>query len=452
MDANKLKAPNTFIIIGGILLLVAIATWILPAGSFDRQEFENRQVVVPGTYQTLEAQPQGLASVLMAPMRGFVAAADIIAFVLLVGGAFGVLQKTGAIDAGIAALVRKTRGSRKLSMAMIPIIMFVFSFFGALFGMSEEVIPFVLVFVPLSLSLGYDSIVGVAMPFVGAGFAGAFLNPFTVGVAQAIAQLPPGSGFGYRVVCWCVITTTAVAFVMWYAHRIHREPQRSPVYELDVIKRQSLHLDSKADLRMTSQHIQVLVVGVLGYGWYIEEIAGLFLGAGIAAGVAGRMRFAAIVDGLVDGARSLLSTALIIAVARAILVVAERGRIIDTCLNALASLINGLPGFVCAQIMFFVQSLLNFFVPSGSGQAALTMPVMAPLGDLVGVSRQTAVLAYQFGDGFSNLIIPTSAVCMGVLALGGVPWEKWARWILPLQIMFVLLGMLLLIPPFLMGW
>ena len=194
------------------------------------------------------------------------------------------------------------------------------------------------------------------------------------------------------------------------------------------------------------------MAGVLKLGWYIEEISAVFLATGLACGLVGRLGRNDAVDAFLSGSTALLSTALIIALARSILVIAEQGKIIDTFLHGFSSILDHLPAVVCAQIMFLVQTVLNFFVPSGSGQAALTMPIMAPLGDLVGVSRQTAVLAFQFGDGFSNLIIPTSAVCMGVLALGGIPWEKWARWVLPLQLFFVLTGMVLLIPPFFMGW
>lgn len=469
MPADKLKkrkgAPNTFVIMSSILVLVAVLTWVIPAGSYDRETRENREVVVAGTFHEVEPNPQNVMDVLTAPIDGFVAAALIIGFVLIVGGAFGILQKTGAVDAGIGAVVDLNRRSRRAELLTIPVIMLLFSFGGATFGMSEEIIPFIGILVPLALSLGYDSMVGVAIPFLGAGagFAGAFLNPFTVGVAQGIAELPPSSGMGYRIVCWFLITFVAIFFTMRYGARVRRDPTISPVYDLDLKKKKSLsdHKDQTGHA-MTRAHtlilclflvaLAALVVGVKFFGWYIAEICALFLALGLLAGAIGGLTVNTMTEGFIDGAKDLLGTAFIIGLARGILVVATDGRIIDTVLKGLSSTISGFHPIVSSQVMFVIQSLLNFFVPSGSGQAALTMPVMAPLSDLLGVSRQTAVLAFQFGDGFSNMIIPTSAVCMGVLAMAKIPWEKWARWVLPLQVIFLVLGFLLLIPPFFLQW
>jgi len=346
--------------------------------------------------------------------------------------------------------------------------MIIFSLAGATFGMSEETIPFVLVFIPLALALGYDSIVGAAIPFVGAGagFAGAFLNPFTVQIAQGLSEVELISGWEYRTFCWLVLTTIAIAFVMRYATRIKKDPSLSPVFELDQKKRaraldqgdQALAVDSKMSTRnfgvlaVFTLSMVALVVGVTQYGWYIKEIAALFLLMGIVMGVVGGLNADGITSGFVDGAKDLLGTALIIALAKGIIVIASEGRIIDTMLHSLASLVGDMHPIFASQTMFGVQTVINFFVPSGSGQAALTMPIMAPLADLLGVSRQTAILAYQMGDGFSNLIIPTSAILMGVLALAEVPWETWAKWIIPLQLVFILAGLLLLIPPFYMAW
>ncbi|UCD38715.1 MAG: putative basic amino acid antiporter YfcC, partial [Fidelibacterota bacterium] len=343
--------------------------------------------------------------------------------------------------------------------------MLLFSLGGAVFGMSEETIPFVLIFVPLAMRLGYDSITGVAIPFVGAGagFAGAFLNPFTVGVAQGIAEVPLFSGLSYRFVCWLVVTAAAIAYVMIYAAKVKAAPEKSPTHAEDEEKRSSLEAgqsdefsgmtrQDKAVLLTFAAGMVVLVYGVLRHGWYIEEIAAVFLVTGLAVGIVGRLPAGIITESFLGGAKDLVGTALIIALARAILVVARDGHIVATILHSLSSVVEGFHPIISSQLMFGVQTVLNFFVPSGSGQAALTMPIMAPLSDLVGVTRQTAVLAFQFGDGFSNLIIPTSAVTMGVLTLGGIPWERWARWILPLEGIYLVIGCLLLIPPYLLGW
>jgi uncharacterized ion transporter superfamily protein YfcC len=331
--------------------------------------------------------------------------------------------------------------------------------------MSEEVIPFILIFVPLALTLGYDTITGVAIPFVaaGAGFAGAFLNPFTVGIAQNIAGLPLFSGMIYRFIVWLITTTVAISFVMFYAKKIKKNPEKSVTYKKDIEKKKNIDLSKvhkfdglsvrhKVVLFVFLAGLAVLIFGVLNYGWFIEELAAVFLITGIAVGIAGKLSAGEITDSFIKGAKDLIGTALIIGLARGILILSRNGKIIDTILFEMSAPISSLNPVISSQAMFMVQTFINFFVPSGSGQAVLTMPIMSPLSDLVGVSRQTAVLAFQMGDGFSNMIIPTSAVTIGVLTLADVPWEKWAKWILPLEVIFLLLGLLLLIPPNLIGW
>lgn len=475
MNMTWLKVPDTTLIIFSIIVIAALMTWFVPAGEFERKTIEvegvgTREVVVEGSFRYVEREEAGtlnrlvdtLAIILLAPYLGFTdpGAAGIIAFVLFVGGAFTVLQRTGAVEAGLRRLVEVAQQSRVVELLIVPLFMLLFSLAGASFGMAEEAIPFVLIFTPLALALGYDSVVGVAIPFVGAGagFAGAFLNPFTVGVAQGIAGLPPFSGIAYRMTVWIVVTSVAIGFVTWYAHRVKQNPAKSPMCELDKKKRaEGIALAEEEPAVLTRRHlatlgvffagIVLLIVGVTQYGWYIPEIAALFIGLGIAFGAVSGLTPSGISSGFVEGARDLVETAIIIGLARGILVVMQEGQIIDTILFALSSALQGAGKVAAAQGMFAVQTVINFFVPSGSGQAALTMPLMAPLADLSGLSRQTAVLAYQLGDGFTNLIIPTSAILMGSLSLAGIPWTKWARWILPLQIILMILGLLLLVPP-----
>ena len=464
-EVTKKRSPDTFVILFAILIVIAGLTWIIPGGNFETQQVDGRNMVIPGTFHEIDNDPQGLGAILMAPIRGFVDASLIIGFVLLVGGVFGILQRTGAINAGISTLARAHERSPLVRALLIPIFMTIFSLAGAVFGLSEEIIPFIIIFIPLALKIGYDSIVGVAIPFVGAGvgFAGAFLNPFTVGIAQGIAEVPLFSGLGYRFLLWSIVTTIAILFVSRYANRIKKDPTQSLTFSDDVIKR-SKYLDETSSIEATllPEHkrallmfvlgLLVLVWGVLFQQWYIEEIAGLFLITGILVGLVGKLRTRQITRSFSEGAKDLVMTALIIGLARGILIIASDGQIIDTMLNALASQITQLHPIVSAQFMFITQSVINFFVPSGSGQAALTMPVMAPLADLVGVSRQTAVLAYQMGDGFGNMIIPTSAVTMGVLTLADIPWERWAKWLLPLELIFLVIGFIFLVPPHFWGW
>ena len=334
--------------------------------------------------------------------------------------------------------------------------MTLFSVAGAVFGMAESGMPFVLIFIPLALSLGYDSITGTSIPFLGAaaGFAGAIFNPFTVGIAQSIAELKLYSGLEFRVVVWLLSTVSMTAFVMWHAARVRRDPKLSPVFEQDQILRAALHIDERAPASFEARHKQVLILfsaamlfliyGVLAFGWFINEIAALFLGVGIACGVVGRLTAGQLTESFKKGAQGMVGVALIIGCARAILVIANDGKILDTMLHAMSGLIAGVHPVVAAQAMFVTQCVINFFVHSGSGQAALTMPIMAPLADAVGITRQTAVLAFQFGEGWINPILPTSGVTMGVLGMAHISWEKWSRWMLPLQIYFVLLAMALL--------
>ena len=466
--AKAFKTPDTTLLIFSMVVIAAIMTWFVPSGSFDKYTMEvegvgTREVVVPGSFRYLEEQhPQGIGAVLTAPVYGFLDAADIIVFVLIVGGAFSVFTATGAVDAVMKRVVIGAGRSKTFEFFIIPLLMIFFSLGGASFGMAEEVIPMILIFVPLSIALGYDSIVGVAIPLVGsgAGFASAPLNPFTVGIAQGIAEIPIFSGLEFRWVVWTITTTVAIAFVMIYAHRIKKDPTRSPVHEIDAMREEAHLQESLAPL--TTRHrlvlvafligIVTLVVGVLKWGWYINEIAGLFLAIGIVVGILGGLKATEISQGFMAGARDLLATAMIIGLARGILVIMRDGQIIDTVLNGLATSIEGASPTVTAQLMFFVQTAINFFIPSGSGQAALTMPIMAPLADLVGVTRQTAVLAYQLGDGFTNLIIPTNPVLMGALAVANVPWQKWARWVVGLQVVFFALGLVVLAVAVGIGW
>jgi uncharacterized ion transporter superfamily protein YfcC len=331
--------------------------------------------------------------------------------------------------------------------------------------MCEETMPFVLIFIPLALSLGYDRITGVAIPFVGAaaGFAGAFFNPFTVGIAQGIAGLPLYSGLVYRLVVWAVGTAIAIVVVMRYAARVRRDPRRSPVFEEDLELRKTLDLDLAGSNRtlVTGIHkavlvlflvcMAVLVVGILKYKWYIQEIAGLFLALGILSGIIGRVKSDDMAKAFIEGAKDMVNTALIIGCARALLVVATDGRIMDTLLYAMARAISRLHPVFSAQMMFVGQCVINFFVHSGTAQAALTMPIMAPLGDLVGITRQTSVFAFQLAE-YINPILPTSGVTMGILGLARLRWEKWARWFLPLLVIWFLFGLLALVPAVLLRW
>lgn len=450
------RSFNTLVMILAVVVAVAVATWIVPGGEYQREVKDGRTVLVPGSYMPVESQQQGIGAVLVAPVKGFVQAAQIIAFLFVIGGAFSIVQQTGAITVSIQRLAVTVAQNERLRWWFIPVTMTMFSVGGSIFGMCEETLPFVVIFIPLAMSLGYDSLVGLAIPFLGAaaGFAGSTFNPFTIGIAQSIAEIPMYSGLGFRVVIWVISTVSMIVFVMRYGNRIRRNPALSPVHDIDR-QRERLRpiADSPAHV-MSHRHklvlatfaaaIIVLVLGILVFGWYINEIGGLFLALGIVSGLVGGLTLTEMTDAFKDGAKDMVGVALIIGCARAILVVAQDGKVLDAMLYSLASGITHFHPIVAAQLMFVTQGIINFFVHSGSGQAALTMPAMAPLADIVGLTRQTAVLAFQFGEGWINPILPTSGVTMGVLGLAGIPWDRWFRWMLPAQLYFFVLALLLL--------
>ncbi len=453
--------PHTLVIVAALIGLVLLLSWFVPSGEFQRVEKilpdgGHLKVPVAGTFHQLPKVHLGLQTLFLAPIKGFLDGAGLIAFLLIIGGSFGVFQETGAVEQGIKRLTVHVRRHPLLEMLFIPVLMTVFSLAGAVFGMAEELIPLVMIFVALSRALGYDSIVGLAIPFLGAaaGFACAFFNPFTVGVAQGIAGVPIYSGLGYRVAAWVVATSVVVAYVMIYAAKVKRNPELSPVRGLDLARES--HTGSNSGDDWNTSHILallaflggllLLVYGVLKFHWYLEPIAALFLGMGILIGLLSRMGPSTIAKHFVTGAKDMVGVVFIVACARALLVIANDAKIMDTLLLYGSTAIQLLPKVMTAQVMFLVQCVINFFIHSGTSQAALTMPVMAPLADLVGITRQTCVYSFALSE-LINPILPTSAVTMGVLGASKIPWEIWARWFLPLMLILVVLAFLLLVPP-----
>ena len=461
VSSTGLKMPHTLVIVGALIVLVLILSWIVPSGEFQRIEKVlpdggRLKVPVDGTFQRLPKTYLGLQTLFLAPIKGFLDGAGLISFLLIIGGSFAIFQETGAVEQGIKRLMVHVRRHPVLEMFFIPVLMTVLSLAGAVFGMAEELIPFIVIFIALSRALGYDSIVGTAIPFLGAaaGFACAFFNPFTVGVAQGIAGVPIYSGLAYRVGAWVVATGVVIAYVMIYAAKIKRNPELSPVRDIDLARVSTAPAGTGDAWNAT--HILalltflgaliLLVWGVLKYQWYLEAIAALFLGMGILIGLISGMGPSAIAKHFVAGAKDMVGVVFIVACARALLVIANDARIMDTLLLYGSTAIRVLPAALTAQVMFLVQCVINFFIHSGTSQAALTMPVLAPLSDLVGITRQTCVYSFALSE-LINPILPTSAVTMGVLGAAKIPWERWARWFLPLMLILVVLAFLLLVPP-----
>lgn len=453
---KKIRMPNTFVLLFALLAILAISTWFVPGGKYETQVVNGKTVIDPNSFHYVASNPQGFVDLMMSPIKGFVEAALIIGFVLIVGGAFSVLQKTQAIDSMIKSVAQAHTRSHLVRVMIIPVFVTLFSLGGATFGMAEEAIPFVMIFIPLALALGYDSIVGVSIPFVGSqvGFAAAFLNPFNVGIAQGIAGVPVFSGIGFRLIVWALATALTIAFLMWYAGRIKKNPMLSPTYAIDQERRSQKQDDElasfkgvtkthKAVLLMFAMTLGVMVFGVVKYSWFINEIAALFLVMAIVVGIVGRLSSDEFVEAFIQGANDLITTALVIALARGTVILARDAHVIDTMLFHLTPLVQADNPVFAAHKMFVIQTVINFFIHSGSGQAALTMPIMAPLADLVGVSRQTAVLAFQFGE-FTTPMIPTSGITVGVLALARIPWVTWAKWMIPLQVIYFILALIML--------
>ena len=463
--SNGIKVPHTLVIIFSIIILMAIATYIVPGGSYERivadVNGQSKTVVLNGSFQYVQNKAQGLFSVMQAPIKGLEQSAEIIAFLFIVGGAFSLITRTKAIDSAIAKVVSIFKGNELL---IIPIIFTLFSLGGATFGMTEEAIPFITILTPLMLALGFDSILAVGISYLGCivGFATAMLNPFTVGIAQSIAEITLFSGVVYRTILWVITTSVAIIFLMIYARKIKKNPEFSPMYKLDNEKRKKLNKTDSEEIKFTFAHkiiiasigacLLVIIWGVLKQGFWIPQIAAVFLITGIFAGIVGGLKADEMAEAFVAGAKDMIGAAMVIGFARAIVIIAENAQIIDTILYGLSSFIGKLPSLLAACVMLPVQMFINFFVISGSGQAALTMPILAPLGDLLNISRQTTVLIFQLGDGFSNAIFPTSGVLMACLGMAGIPYSKWFKWVLPLQIILFALAIIFITCAMMMGW
>ncbi len=444
---KKLTIPHTYTIIFMLIVLMAVLTWIVPSGKFDTTEVNGRTVVISGTYKTVPENPQGVSDIFVAPILGFIESAEIIGFVLLIGGAFAIVNKTGAIQAGIASVIKKLNGR---DMLIIPISMVLFGLAGSVLGMAEELIPFYMIFVPMMCSLGYDAITGMAIIFLGSevGFMASTTNPFTVGIAQALAHVAPGSGLEYRAVIFVVFIVISSVFVMRHANKVKNNPKASLVYELHNENSQdfsqgfssvgSLDLKKSLVLVIFGCGIGMIVWGILVKEWGIVDIAMVFTAIGVLGGIAGGIKQEDICDTFVEGMNDVVSAAFVIGLARGIVIVAQNGNIIDTLLNSAAVVLQGLPKAVFINLTMMFEAFMGFLIPSGSGLASLTIPIVAPLSDLVGVSTQLVITAYHLGKGIISLVMPTSGVLLAALTIAKVPYSKWLKFVMPLFIILTI--------------
>lgn len=448
----KLRVPHTYVLLFSLLVIAAASTYLIPAGEYDRLEKDGRKIVDPNSYHLVAPNPAGLDDVFMAFPNGLLEVANIVFYIFIVGGAFGVITGTGAIEAGINLTVRRVG---KYQGAVVPVLTLVFAIGGGSFGMAEETLPFLPALVVLSRSLGYDSLTGGAIALVGAnaGFGAAVLNPFTIGVAQGIAGLPLFSGFELRTAIWLVMTSVTIIYVSRYARRVKVSPERSPVHAIDQ-QRSPVQTDftqarlsrpQTLVLLLSAIAFGFLIAGAMKWGWGINELSGLFLALAVLSGALGGLSLNATAEKFIEGAASLTGGALVVGLARGTLVVLSNAHVIDTIMMELSNLVKHAPAEVSVIGIYLVQVLLSIIVPSGGGQAALSIPILAPLSDLLGVTRQTMVLAYQFGDGFTNIFTPTQGYFMAGLALLKIPWNIWARWLFPLLCIWWGIGLVALL-------
>ena len=455
MSKPKLRVPHTLVLIVGMIFLALLLTYIVPQGSFERVENEKgRLQVQPDSFSYVE-EPQRLnpLAVFEAIPEGFAAAQNIIFFVFLIGGALGVLRATGTIDAMIGRMLGFL-GRRPFWFVAGGILFFAVG--SSTIGMAEEYLPFVPILLALSLGLGFDAVtaLGVLCVGYGVGYGVAIFNPFTVVVAQNVSSLQPTSGWEFRLFLTFVFVTLGVHHVWRYASKVRADPTKSLVGDIP----QAASFKSTEHPRMTLQHASILALtaiamGVIIYGlsedlsdwhWYVEEMGAVFLALSILICFIARMSPDKAAREFCTGAGELTTTALLIGFARSIEVVLTKGQVIDTIVHSISLPLRAVGPAISASGMFFFQSLCNFFIPSGSGQAYVTMPIMAPLADLVGVERQVAVMAFQFGDGFTNILVPTNAVLMGILAMAFIPYDRWLRFIFPFMIKAWIVGSLAL--------
>lgn len=454
---KKREFPNTWLIIAVMVAIVAVLSWVVPAGSYDYEKVDvngtMRNVAIDGTYHSIdkaETHPTGFLGTFSALYDGCVSAADIVFVVMCCAGTFGVMVKTGAFHAGIGVIMRKVG---KKAVVVVPILMVVFGLGGSMFGMLSEFYGFYPLVVGLGVAMGYDAMFGFAIIALGEfmGFMGATLNPYTVAIQQSVAGVQLYSGLGYRWLCFVVFMAASAAFLLRYGAKVAKDPTKSLVYG-----RESIHsfkvddlnaypFDWRAALILVDLLVTlvILMIGLLKRGWGYSELCGLFLIMSMVGALIMGWGPNKYIHEFVECIKNVIWGALLAGLAKGIMVVMNNAQIIDTIIYGLSNILRGAPEWLSAQLMLLVQTLLNFPINSGSGQAVVTMPIMAPLADALGLSRQVACLACQFGDGLSNLLWPTGSIVI-ICGLGDIPYEKWLRWFMPLFGILYVLQMILL--------
>jgi uncharacterized ion transporter superfamily protein YfcC len=425
---TRLRFPHPLALLVGCVLLAAALTWVLPAGKFERRDdpATGRSVVVPGTYTRVEPHPVGPFRAFVAIPKGIVDAASVIGLVFLIGGGFTVVERTGTFGRLVQALARRLKGR---GILVIPIASVAFSLGGIMMQMQEELIAFVPILLLLVRQLGFTPLTAVAMSLGAAAVGAAFspVNPFQVIIAQKVAELPPASGLGFRLAFLLPALGLWIGGTMYYARRTRLAPQESP-----TASGEALDWRDTAVLLSILAAFAIYIYGAQQLGWEFDELAALFFVVGLLAGLLRGLGVGGTADAFVDGFKSMAFAGLLIGFARAIYVVMNEGQIVDTVVQGLFAPIAGLPPMLSALGMLVVQTAIHLPVPSTSSQAVLTLPLLVPLSDLIGLSRQVTVLAYQYGAGLCEIFTPTNGALMAMLAAAGVRYEEWLRFVLPL--------------------
>lgn len=448
-----IKVPHTLTLLFAMMVLAMIATWIVPQGSFETQTLANgRAAVVPGTFALVEER-QYLSpwQLLTAIPRAFASAQDVIFFVLILGGVLAVARATGTVDALIGRLLRRY-GERP--QMLILMVVFCFAMASSAIGTAGEYIPFVLILVALCKAMRLDAMTAVGMTVAGygIGYGVSAINPFTVVIAQQIADVPVLSGMWLRLAIFLPFVLIGFHHVWSYAKKVLNDPSKSMVADLPCPlgdkappSYPELNWRHRVILFSFLATIGIVAYGIRMHGWYLYELSACFIAWGLFTAVVGQLSADNAAQKFIDGAMELTTTAMLIGVARGISLVLEDGQILHTLVHGLSVPLSHVSSEVAVVGMLLIQTFINFFIPSGSGQAYVTMPLMVPLSDLLEIPRQVAVLAYQFGDGFSNMIIPTNAVLMGIIGIAGVPYGHWFRFCWPLMVKILIASSIVLV-------
>lgn len=442
----KFKTPHTYGLLLFIIVVASLLTYIIPAGEYAREKKDGQTLVVSGSYQEVSQQGVSFFDIFRAIPEGLISGGEIVFYIFLVGGAFGIVHKTGAFENGVNKAMNVLGSYKAL---MIPLTMTIFSILGFSIGLAEETIIFVPIGIIIARTLDYDAMTGAAMVILGAssGFIGGMLNPFTVGVAQSVAELTLFSGWGLRSVIYVFILLAAVTTVMLYARKVKHDSSKSIVYELEQTESQSgkaietprFTKRQGIGLLLIVAAIVLNVYGIFTYGWSFNEMSANFLLAGLLAGVIGGLGINGTFEAMIEGMKDILFGAMIVGFAKGIIYILENGHIIDTIVHGMTTLLADVPSSMVIITMFVLQFFLNFFIPSGSGQALTTMPLMVPISDLLNINRQITVLAFQYGDAISNVLFPTSAILMGALAVGKITYTQWLKFAWKLIVVWVVI-------------